>query len=464
MNGTTEKLENLDLTVQNLSVSRAVPDRRSRDVIGDTLYMSLIFAGGLAILITLLWVKARVIDLQMLVTDPFLIGYTFFVSTFEISRLFSAMFYRKSFAGVLDGISTNGRYEPTLSFVIPCMNEQDAITNTVTKCFMAEYPKDKIEVIVINDGSTDNTGIMLNRLKKKYPDRLTVVNWRINRGKRYGMAEGFRLAKGEIIIQLDSDSYIRPDTVRAFIQPFQSPKIGAVCAHADPENAEQNSMTKMQAGYYFMSFRILKAAESTYATVFCCSGCSSAYRKSIVMPVLDEWLGEKFLGLPVTWGDDRGLTNYVLKGGYKTIYTDQGLAYTIVPDTLKKFIKQQIRWKKGWFVNSFFASKFIMRTDPFVALTYFFPLSLITFLAPFMALRALVYLPLFSNNQLTSLAFYLLGVMLIASLVVLFYRAVARENKYWPYVFMWAIINMVILSFLLFYALATIQDRKWGTR
>jgi hyaluronan synthase len=218
----------------------------------------------------------------------------------------------------------------------------------------------------------------------------------------------------------------------------------------------------MQTAYYFMSFRILKAAESSYGVVFCLSGCSSAYRRSVVMPHLDAWLDEKFLGLPVTWGDDRGLTNVVLKEGYKTIYTDTARARTIVPTTWKQLTKQQVRWKKGWFVNSIFASKFIMKRDPFVALFYFFPLTLVTLMTPFMATRAIIYNPIFHHNA--TIAFFIAGVMLIAALIVVFYRFVGRENKYWPYIFAWTALNSVFLAFLLYYALATIQNRKWGTR
>lgn len=315
-------------------------------------------------------------------------------------------------------------------------------------------------MIVVNDGSTDNTINVLKEFKKKYK-RLIIVDWKINRGKRHGMAEGFRRANGEIIIQLDSDSYIEPKTFRNLIKPFQNPEVGAVCAHTAPENTDENLLTKMQAAYYFISFRILKAAESTFMTVFCCSGCSSAYRKSIVLPILDDWLNEKFLGLPVTWGDDRALTNWVLKRNYKTIYIDNVQAYTICPNNLKTFLKQQVRWKKGWFVNSIFASRFIYKKQPFVSFTYFFPLIFVTLATPFMATRALIYNPIFRD---VSPFFYIAGVFLVACVIVLYYRAVARNNKYWPYVFIWSAINMIILSLILFYALATIQNRKWGTR
>jgi hyaluronan synthase len=392
--------------------------------------------------------------------SPVILVYTILVTTFQLSRLLAATLFTTVKKRILPSISETKDYEPYVSFVIPCKNEAVTIGKTIDKCFAADYPKEKLEVIVINDGSTDNTGEVLQQMQEKYPE-LTVVTWEKNRGKRHGMAEGFKRSKGEIIVQLDSDSYIEPWSFRKLIEPFANPEIGAVCAHADPENADTNLLTKMQAAYYFMSFRVLKAAESTFLSVFCCSGCSSAYRKNIVMPIIDTWLNEKFLGLPVTWGDDRALTNWVLKLGYRTIYTDEAKAYTICPDTWKVFFKQQTRWKKGWFVNSINAAKFIIKKDPFVALTYFYPLILITLVTPFMALRAFVWNPVVEG---ISPLFYIIGVYLIACITVVFYRYVSKENKYWPYIFVWSTINMVFLSFILFYALATIQNRKWGTR
>jgi hyaluronan synthase len=428
----------------------------------EVLYYSSLTIIGLLLLLLIIATKSRTAIGSS--EQPILLAYTILITTFELSRLIAAMFYSNTVH--LRKMSAEDRakaneYEPTASFVIPCYNEGTAIEKTITKCFEAQYPKEKLEVIVINDGSTDNTREVLFNLKEtKFPE-LIIIDFKKNQGKRHGMAAGFERAQGEIIIQLDSDSYIVPETFREIIAPFQNPAVGAVCAHADPENADKNFLTKMQAAYYFLSFRILKAAESSFFTVFCCSGCSSAYRKSVVAPIMDIWLNEKFLGLPVTWGDDRALTNWVLKRGYKTMYTDLSTAYTICPETLKGLFKQQVRWKKGWFVNSINASKFIWKKEPFVAFTYFFPLIFVTLSTPFMAAKALVYNPIVKGIAPT---YYIFGVFLVALLVTTFYRAVSRDNKYWKYVMAWSALNMVFLSFILFYALLSIQNRKWGTR
>ncbi len=420
--------------------------------------ISLLFSGLLVVFLIIL-VKAR--GASDFWNDPVLLFYTLFVTSFELSRIIAAMFYKNTIHNEIDSEDViRGHFEPTVSFVIPCKNEEASIAKTITQSFASDYPSEKIEVIVINDGSTDGTIDVLNSLKKDYPN-LVIFDWKVNKGKRHGMAEGFKAAKGEIVVQLDSDSYIDPTTFREIIEPFRNRNIGAVCAHADPENSDENFLTKMQAAYYFLSFRILKAAESTLFTVFCCSGCSSAYRKDIVEPLMDEWLEERFLGLPVTWGDDRSLTNRVLKLGYKTIYTDKTQAYTICPNNFRQLMKQQVRWKKGWFVNSLFASRFILKSHPFVALTYFFPLIFITLITPFMATKALIINPITTGNFPY---LYVSGVFLIALLITVYYRYIARDNKYWPYVMVWSALNMIVLSFILFYALFTIQNRKWGTR
>ena len=418
--------------------------------------VSLCFLMGLILfLITLLKTHSA----SYFFKSPVVYIYTLFVTLFRLSRLSGTIFY-PSVDKKIKEIKQYEVYEPPVTFVVPCKNEEDAIYKTITKCFESNYPSNKVEVIVVNDGSTDGTINILKKAKKEF-NNLVVVDWKINQGKRHAMAEGFKMAKGEIIIQLDSDSYIEPSTLPRLVEYFNNPSVGAVCAHAYIENSDQNLLTRMQAAHYYIAFRISKAAESSFASVFCCSGCSSAYRKSIVLPIIDKWLGETFLGLPITWGDDRGLTNWVIKLGYKTIYTDKAKAYTIAPAKWKQFIKQQIRWKKGWLVNSIIAGKFIWKKEPFVAFSYFFPLTITTLISPFIALKVFFW-DMFVNGIYPF--YFIAGSLLLNCIIVLYYRILSPKDKYWFYTFIWTFLNMFFLSYILFYAVATIQNRKWGTR
>lgn len=389
---------------------------------------------------------------------PVLYFYSISLFAFIMGRIISSLFFSLSLKKVID-TELARQYEPVITFVIPCMNEEDAIVHTVETCLAAEYPKEKMEVIVINDGSTDKTGELLVALEKKYP-QLIVIHWQKNKGKREGMAEGFRRAKGEVVIQIDSDSYIVPSTIREMITPFSDPSIAAVCGHADVANANENWITKMQQAYYYASFRIMKASESVFYTVFCCSGCSSAYRKDAVLPILDEWLNERFLGTKVTYGDDRSLTTWMLKQNYHTIYTDRVQAYTIAPNNRKQLFKQQLRWKKSWIINSLFTAKFIIRHDFFTAILYFLPLVLFSFITPFVAIWNVYLNPIIS---LQFPLFFFLGMFLITAILAL-YSIVLRKKNFWPYLFLWQFLSATFFSYIIFYALFKIKDRGWGTR
>ena len=187
----------------------------------DLFYNIFLFIVGFSIFFGLIFVKK--ITVTSFFTNPIVYFYAIFVSIFRLSRIISASLHKRSFKMLMP--STAANYEPTVTFIIPCKNEELAIEKTITKCFEADYPKNKIEVIVINDGSTDRTLEIIMALKKRLTE-LVVVNWKKNRGKREGMAEGFRMAKGEIVIQLDSDSYIDPKTIRSLINPFINPAVG----------------------------------------------------------------------------------------------------------------------------------------------------------------------------------------------------------------------------------------------
>ena len=383
---------------------------------------------------------------------------TIFLTTFMTSRILGSFFYKD-----ISKIDLN--YNPNVTFVVPCKNEEKSIYHTIQRCFEINYPKDKIEIIVVNDGSTDNTWLEMSRAKEDFKNLdLKIINWNENHGKRFGMKYGYENAKGEIIIQLDSDSYPDAKTFRYIISPFEDEKISGVAGHSLPSNADDNFLTRAQYAYYFMSFRVLKASESLFNMCFCLSGCYSAYRKKDVVPLMDELCHETFIGNKCTYGDDRSLTSYLLREGHKTVYTSEAVGYTQCPNTWKIFLKQQNRWKKSFFIDAVKISKFIIKKDKFVAFTYFFPLVIFTFLTPIIALLSLIIIPLIFH---TTPIFYILGILLISTLTYTHYLIYSEEKRYGKYMFIWMIMNMTILSYLMFYSMWDLFVKKnfgWGTR
>lgn len=418
------------------------------------LYILFLFAIGLIVIWFLLLFKSS----HLKTTNYMFAIYTLSAFIFFLSRISASFLYQLT-------KNHNGNYEqktdyfPSVSFVIPVKNEEKVVFSTIRHCYEADYPQEKIEVIVINDGSTDNTWREIERAKKVHPE-LKTINWRENRGKRHGVAAGVRWAKGDIFIQLDSDSWIERGSLKILVSYFKDLRVAGVVAHTDPSNKDDSWLTKMQTAYYFVSFKIQKAAESAFDLVFCCSGCCSAYRREFVLPSLSEWLEEKHLGVKTTYGDDRALTNLMIKQGYKTIYSDEAQAYTVVPNNLKQFIKQQQRWKKGWIVNTIRISKFITKRDPMVAFTYIYPQIIFNFITPLVIFNVLVYHPLVYHQFPFA---YLLGLFLLYIIYVL--CCIGYRNKnYNRYLFIWGFVNTFMCGFVLPYAVFTLRDTKWGTR
>jgi hyaluronan synthase len=381
---------------------------------------------------------------------PFLNAYSIGVASFILSRFVIALFYRPP---------KNVGLEPPVSIVITAFNEEDAIRRTIAACYAADYPREKLEVIVVDDGSTDGTVRELERCTRRWPD-LVVEKFEKNKGKREAMAAGARIAKGEILLYVDSDSFIRRDGIRAMVQGFADPRVAAVAGHTDVANARVNALTRMQDVRYYVAFRVMKAAESVFGAVTCCPGCFSAYRKDCMREVLDAWLHQHFLGVQATFGDDRSLTNFLLRK-YKVIYSSAAVATTIVPEHHKKFLKQQLRWKKSWLRECLIAATFMWKKHPLAAVAFYAQL-LFPIIAPILVLRAFVWLPLVGGDVF-SIVIYTFGVLMIGlifSCYYLFYKA----DGLWIYGAHFTIYYMFVLIWQMPYAIATSRDNRWGTR
>ena len=269
--------------------------------------------------------------------QPLVSLYSLVAGVFVVSRFLIASMY----------VSPPDRgYEPTVSVLVPCMNEEGVIRQTIERIFAAGYPDDKLEVVCVNDGSTDGTLAQMLEAQTRHPN-LVVVDFQKNRGLVHAWAVGVLLGRGEIVVCVDSDTFIFPGSIQKLVQGFTDPTVGGVSGHCDVENARTNLLTRMQDVRYYFSYKVMKAAESVSGTVSCLPGCFSAYRRVCVLHVLEEWLNAKVMGEYGNFGDDRSLTNLILRD-YKILYTDQALATTIAPDSWRQYARQQARWSRSY--------------------------------------------------------------------------------------------------------------------
>nr|WP_182538987.1 glycosyltransferase [Fontibacillus solani] len=383
--------------------------------------------------------------------------------------LIAALFLltRYLFGALFRDVPVNPDYTPGVSIVIPCFNEEQWIHRTILSCMNQDYPVDKLEVIVVDDRSTDRSVKQIERMietihneAERYNtrDRLKVIVQQQNAGKREALVKGVEVARHDLVVFVDSDSFLEPDAIRHLVQPFQDPKMGGVAGRTDVENKYTNSLTKLQTVRYYIAFRIMKAAESWFDSVSCLSGPLSCYRKDLILKHKDAWLNQKFLGQPATFGDDRSMTNFILKT-HRTGYQDSAICSTIVPSDNKVFLKQQMRWKRSWLRESLRAAGFIWKKEPFMALFFYIGL-IVPIAAPVVVLYNLVFVPLVYGVFPGT---FLMGLLLMALLMSLAHL-LFRKSKLWVFGFVFCIFYEFVLLWQMPVAWVTFWKSTWGTR
>lgn len=237
---------------------------------------------------------------------------------------------------------------PKLTVVIPAYNEGPMVAQAINAVAAARYPRDRLEIIAVDDGSRDDTWHHIQRAAAMHPGLVATVRFEKNQGKRAALAAGFRQARGEVLVTIDSDSVIEPQTLLAITGPFRDPRIGAVAGRVGVLNRQGGLIPRMLHVRFVLSFDFLRAAQSVFRTVYCTPGALSAYRADVVQRVLDQWLNQTFLGVRSDIGEDRSLTNYILEQGYDTVYQRSASVHTTVPETYAKLCKMYLRWDRSY--------------------------------------------------------------------------------------------------------------------
>jgi len=227
-------------------------------------------------------------------------------------------------------------FEPFVSIVVPCYNGESTISRCLDSVFSLDYPKKKIEVIVVNDGSTDNTRTILGKYMKKHSN-LSVIKGN-HEGKSLSLNLGVKNAAYDIIMSVDADTFIEKDSLKRLVRPFQMKDVGATNGSCIPYNSDTIISIFQKIEYHYNNL-IRKSFSVIFNNGIWFFGAFACYRKSVL-----EEIGYFKTN---TLTEDMNAAMEIYTSGYRTINVHDAIGMTVVPHSLSLFYNQRMRWWIG---------------------------------------------------------------------------------------------------------------------
>jgi len=354
---------------------------------------------------------------------------------------------------------------PTVTVIVPAYNEGKQVWATLKSLAESDYPEHKVQLLAIDDGSRDDTWKWMLEAKKELGDRVSICQQPKNMGKRHALYRGFNEGTGEIFVTVDSDSIVDKDTLRNLVSPFiVDENCGAVAGNIRVLNNKNALLPKMLDVSFALSFEFVRSSESTLNSVLCTPGALAAYRSKAVFACLEDWINQTFMGQASDIGEDRAMTNMILKQGYHVVFQRNAYAYTNVPEKYKGLYKMFIRWGRSNVRENIQMSKYVFknfRKGPKAGtrLLFFSQFSRIVLCYPFVIFMLFFVV----THPLLFLSSTLVSILVLSSFPVLFYA-----KRYTLLESLWAYSYSILYTFGLFwitpYAIATANKRGWLTR
>ena len=232
---------------------------------------------------------------------------------------------------------------PGVTVLIAAFQEEAAIAETLQSIAAEDY-LGPLEVLVLNDGSTDRTveyaQAAIARLKFAPQAEVRILDFKENRGKSAVLNSGLRVARHELIVTIDGDSRLHPDALTDIVERLLSdpPNTVAVAGAVLVRNSRVNLITGAQEWDYFHGIAAVKRMQSLYQGTLVAQGAFSIYRKSALIEVG---------GWPDTVGEDIVLTWALLRKDHRVGYAEDAIVWTNAPTTFRQFARQRQRWARG---------------------------------------------------------------------------------------------------------------------
>jgi len=268
-------------------------------------------------------IDMKILPLQLI------LAYNFSLIFLSLSIILPLAIYNK-FSSTLK----KSNYLPFVSIIIPVYNEEKVIERTIDSVLKMHYTNR--EVIVVDNGSKDQS----LKILKKYKNKIKIKS-ESKKGKANAVNRGIESSKSEILVVMDADTVIKPDSVFNIVQPFEkNPLLGAVTGNIKIANPT-NIHTKIQVLEYALASQISKAALASQSAVTIVSGAFGAFRRSAVLENNISVFSND------TLTEDLDASISILKRGYTTTFASDAVAYTEAPTNIRDLITQRTRWYRG---------------------------------------------------------------------------------------------------------------------
>lgn len=355
---------------------------------------------------------------------------------------------------------------PTCTVIVPAYNEGKQVWATLMSLAKSDYPADKLQLLAIDDGSKDDTWNWMQKAKQDLGDRVSIYQQPENKGKRHALYRGFNIGTGEVFVTVDSDSEVTKDTLRNLVSPFVvNEKCGAVAGNIRVlNNGKKALLPKMLDVSFVLSFEFVRSAESSLESVLCTPGALAAYRREAVFGCLEEWINQTFMGQPSDIGEDRAMTNMILKQGYHVLFQRNAWAYTNVPEKYTGLYKMFIRWGRSNVRENLAMARYVFtnfREGSKMGTRLLFINQILKLVLSYPSILLMLFF--ISMDPVLFISSTLLSILIWSSFPVLFYaKRYKLSESFWAYSY--SIFYTFGLFWITPYAIATASKRGWLTR
>lgn len=353
---------------------------------------------------------------------------------------------------------------PTCTVIVPAFNEGEQVWHTLMSLANSDYPTHKLQLLALDDGSEDDTWYWMQQAKLKLGDRLSIYQQPQNKGKRHALYRGFKIGTGDVFVTVDSDSIVLKNTLRNLVSPFVvNPNCGAVAGNVKVLN-KKAIIPKMLNVSFVFSFEFVRSAESMLGSVLCTPGALSAYRKDAVFACLNDWINQTFMGTPSDIGEDRAMTNMILKQGYVVLFQRNANVLTNVPEKYKGLYRMFIRWGRSNVRENIAMGQFVFknfRNESKAGTRLLFVNQWIRIIMAYPVLLSMLIFIL--THPILFLSSTLSSILVLSSIPVFFFaKRYSFKEAFWAYSY------GVLYTFGLFwitpYSIATASKSGWLTR